>query len=148
MAHLATPLVPHWLLTTLCWILGLEFTILAPLKFYPRNVGRWPSYPKRFREWGFPPWFSFVVGAGELAAGILLLIPGERFLGAVIVAVTLIGAMVTHQINHDKLTDSISAPIHFVMAVIVVLSVWPADWRDPLTSAAPAAAGISSVALE
>jgi hypothetical protein len=48
-----------------------------------------------------------------------------------------VGAMVTHQINHDKLTDSIAAPIHFVLAVIVALSTWPAHWQDPLTMSEP-----------
>jgi uncharacterized membrane protein YphA (DoxX/SURF4 family) len=135
MAQLADPIVPHWLLTALCWLLALEFLILAPLKFYPRGIGKWPSYRERFRNWGFPPWFSFVVGAGEVVAGVMLLLPSRRFLGATILIITLVGAMVTHQINHDKLTDSISAPIHFILVVIVALSTWPVDWRQPLTVA-------------
>jgi uncharacterized membrane protein YphA (DoxX/SURF4 family) len=138
MAHIADPLVPHWLLTGLCWFLGVEFLLFAPLKFYPRGIGTWPSYLVKFRNWGFPSWFAFVVGAGEIAAGVLLLLPSRRFLGAAIVIVTMIGAMVTHRINHDKPADSISAPIHFALAVIVALSAWPADWRDPVTSSAPA----------
>lgn len=133
MGHVAEPIVPHWLLTGLCWLLGLELVLFAPLKFYPRGIGSWPSYLVKFRNWGFPPWFSFVVGAGEIAGGILLLLPSRRFLGAVIVIIILVGAMVTHQINHDKLSDSISAPTHLLLAVVIALSVWPADWRDPLT---------------
>jgi uncharacterized membrane protein YphA (DoxX/SURF4 family) len=133
----ADPLLPHWLLTGLCWFLGVEFMLFAPLKFSPRGIGAWPSYLVKFRNWGFPSWLAFVVGAGELAAGILLLLPSRRFLGAAIVIVTMVGAMVTHQINRDKPADSISAPIHFALAVIVALSAWPADWRDPVTACAP-----------
>jgi uncharacterized membrane protein YphA (DoxX/SURF4 family) len=138
MAQVAGPVVPHWLLTGLCWFLAAELLILAPLKFYPRGIRGWPSYPTKFRDWGFPSWFSFVVGAGEIFAGIMLLLPSERFLGAVVMIVTLVGAMVTHQINHDKLSDSISAPIHFVLVTIVALSTWPADWRAVVLATAGA----------
>jgi uncharacterized membrane protein YphA (DoxX/SURF4 family) len=117
------------MLTGLCWFLAAELLILAPLKFYPRGLRGWPPYTTKFRNWGFPSWFSFVVGAGEIFAGIMLLLPSRRFLGAVVMIVILVGAMVTHQINHDKLSDSISAPIHFVLVMIVALSTWPADWR-------------------
>jgi uncharacterized membrane protein YphA (DoxX/SURF4 family) len=134
MAQVADPLVPHWLLTGLCWVLAMELLIFAPFKFYPRGIRGWPSYAAKFRNWGFPPWFAFVVGAGEIFAGVMLLLPSRRFLGAIVLIITLVGAMVTHQINHDKLADSISAPIHFILAVIVALSAWPADWRDPLTA--------------
>jgi uncharacterized membrane protein YphA (DoxX/SURF4 family) len=137
MTHVAASLVPHWLLTILCWVVAIEFLLFAPLKFYPRGIGTWPSYLVRFRNWGFPPWFCFIVGAGEIAAGVLLLIPSERFLGAAMLIVTMVGAMVTHQINHDKVTDSISAPIHFVLVVVIALSTWPTDWRDPLPAASP-----------
>lgn len=109
MAQVAAPVVPHWLLTGLCWFLAAELLILAPLKFYPRSIGGWPPYPTKFRSWGFPSWFSFVVGAAEIFAGVMLLLPPRRFLGAVVMIVILVGAMVTHQINHDKLSDSISA---------------------------------------
>jgi uncharacterized membrane protein YphA (DoxX/SURF4 family) len=139
MAQVAGPVVPHWLLTGLCWFLAAELLILAPLKFYPRGIRGWPPYPTKFRDWGFPSWFSFVVGAGEIFAGIMLLLPPRRFLGAVVMIVILVGAMVTHQINHDKLSDSISAPIHFVLVTIVALSTWPADWRAVALGTAGAA---------
>jgi uncharacterized membrane protein YphA (DoxX/SURF4 family) len=124
--------MPHWLLTGVCWFLAAELFLFGPLKLYPRGVLRWPSYLVKFKAWGFPSWFSFVVGAGEIFAGVMLL-PSRRFLGAVVIIVTLVGAMITHQINHDRLSDSISAPIHFVLVVFVALSTWSTDWRQPLT---------------
>jgi uncharacterized membrane protein YphA (DoxX/SURF4 family) len=125
--------MPHWLLTGVCWFLAAELLLFAPLKFYPRGIRSWPSYPVKFKAWGFPPWFSFVTGAGEIFAGVTLILPSRRFLGAVVMIVILVGAMVTHQINHDRLSDSISAPIHFVLVVLVALSTWPTDWTQPLT---------------
>lgn len=121
------------LLAGLSWFVALEFLLLAPLKFFPDGALGWPSYPEKFQTWGFPSYMSYVVGAGELLAGLLLMMPRRRFLGAVIIAVTLIGATVTHVINHDRLTDSISAPVHLAFAVIIALGYWPAHWREPLT---------------
>jgi uncharacterized membrane protein YphA (DoxX/SURF4 family) len=131
--QIADSFLPAWLLTGLCWLLAAEFVLLSPFKFLPRGIRSWPGYPKRFMDWGFPPWFSYMVGAAELFAGIMLLFPSRRFLGAVTIVITLVGAMVTHQINHDKLSESISAPIHFLLAALVALSTWPGDWRDPIS---------------
>jgi uncharacterized membrane protein YphA (DoxX/SURF4 family) len=119
-------------LVGLSWFVALEFVLLAPLKFFPNGALGWPSYPEKFEAWGFPSWTAYVVGAGELLAGVLLMFPRRRFLGAVIIIVTLIGATVTHVINHDRLVDSVSAPIHLAFAVIIALAYWPAHWREPL----------------
>jgi uncharacterized membrane protein YphA (DoxX/SURF4 family) len=124
------------MLTGLCWFLAAELLVLAPLKFYPRGIRSWPSYPAKFRDWGFPSWMSFVVGAGEINAGVMFLLPQRRFLGAVVMIIILVGAMVTHQINHDKLSDSISAPIHFLLVTVVALATWPADWTTVALKAA------------
>lgn len=120
------------LLIGVCWFIAVELFVFAPFKFSPRGVLGYPSYPEKFVDWGYPAWFSFVVGAGELFAAVMLVLPRRRFLGAVVLVVILIGAVVTHVINHDTLADSISAPVHLVLAVIVALAYWPADWREPL----------------
>jgi len=101
-------------------------------KFYPGGIFGYPSYAVKFVNWGYPAWFAFVVGAGEIFAAIMLLLPRRRFLGAVVLAFILTGAVATHIINHDTLADSISAPVHLILAGIVALATWPADWREPL----------------
>lgn len=121
------------ILVGLSWLVAFEFVLLAPLKFFPNGALGWPPYPEKFETWGFPSYMSYVVGAGELLAGLLLMFPRRRFLGAVMIAVVLIGATVTHVINHDRLTDSISAPVHLAFAGIIALAYWPAHWWEPLT---------------
>lgn len=130
--------MPDLLLTGLCWFLAIQFFIFAPLKFYPGKVFGQPSYLDKFEAWGYPRRFSFVVGAGEILAAIMLILPSQRFLGAVIIVITMVGAIVTHQINHDKLSDSLAAPVLFVLATVVALSTWPSDWREPLPFASEA----------
>lgn len=120
-------------LVGLCWYMALTCLVFGALKFYPGDVLGWPSYFDRFEAWGFPRWFSMVVGAGEVFSGITLLLPRRRFLGAGVFFITLVGGIVTHIINHDSIGQSISAPIHLVLSGIVVLAYWPADWKQPLT---------------
>ena len=50
----------------------------------------------QFEGWGYPPWFAYVTGALELAAAVLLAIRSTRFYGAVLGAVIMIGAALTH----------------------------------------------------
>jgi uncharacterized membrane protein YphA (DoxX/SURF4 family) len=70
---------------------------------------RTQSYPEKFVAWGYPPWFSFVIGAFEIFAGMMLILPRRRFLGAAVMLFVLPGAIATHIINRDTLTDSIAA---------------------------------------
>jgi len=119
-------------LAALCWFVAVELFVFAPFKFYPGGVFGYPSYPEKFARWGYPSWFSFVVGGLEILAAVLLVHPRRRFLGAVILLFVLTGGVTTHIINHDSISDSVAAPVHLVLAAIVALATWPRDWRDPL----------------
>jgi uncharacterized membrane protein YphA (DoxX/SURF4 family) len=120
------------LLNWLCWFVAIEFFLIAPLKFYPGGLFGYPSYAEKFVAWGYPAWASIVVGAVELLCALLLLLPRRRFLGGVVLVLLLTGAVTTHIVNHDTLADSVSAPVHLVLAAIVALATWPADWLEPL----------------
>jgi DoxX-like family len=79
----------------------------------------------------YPAWSSFVIGAAEIFAGAMLVLPRRRFLGAAVMLFILPGAIATHIINRDSLTDSIAAATILVSA-IVALATWPSDWREPV----------------
>jgi uncharacterized membrane protein YphA (DoxX/SURF4 family) len=127
-----TRIFPRRLSTGLCWFIAIEFFFFAPFKFSPVGVLGWPSYFVKFVAWGYPAWFSPFIGACELMAAVLLLLPRRRFLGAVILVAILTGATTTHIVDHDMLADNFTAPIELVLAGIAALTHWPADWRDPL----------------
>ena len=118
--------------TGLCWFIAVEFFFFAPFKFSPVGVLGWPSYFVKFVAWGYPAWFSVVIGACELVAAVLLTLPRRRFLGAVILVAIMTGAVTTHIVDHDMLADHFTAPIELVLAGIAALTQWPADWREPL----------------
>ena len=120
------------LATGLCWFIAIEFFFFAPFKFSPVGVLGNPSYFVKFVHWGYPAWFSVVIGACEICAAVLLTLPRRRFLGAVMLVAIMTGAVTTHIVDHDTLANSIAAPIELVLAGIAALTHWPADWREPL----------------
>lgn len=127
-----TPIFPRQLSTGLCWFIAIEFFFFAPFKFSPVGIFGYPSYFVKFVAWGYPTWFSPFIGACELLAAVLLLLPRRRFLGAVILVAILTGATTTHMVDHDMLADNFMAPIELILAGIAALAHWPADWREPL----------------
>ncbi len=116
----------------LSWFIAAEFFLFAPMKFWPYGVGAYPSYAQKFVNWGYPGWFAMVVGGVEILSAVLLVLPRRRFLGAVLQLFILTGAVTTHIVNRDALGDSVAAPTQLVLAAIVALATWPADWRTPL----------------
>ena len=120
------------LLTGLCWFIALQLFLFAPFKFSSVGFFGYPSYPDKFVAWGYPAWFSFVVGGWEIFAAVMLVLPRRRFLGAAVLLFLLTGAIATHIINDDSLADSVAAPVVLMLAAIVALTHWPADWRELL----------------
>jgi len=59
-------------------------------KFYA--AARWD---RLFLSWGYPAWLSPIVGVVEVAGAILLFVPRTTLYGAVILAVTMLGAFLT-----------------------------------------------------
>jgi len=49
-----------------------------------------------FEAIGFGQWFRYVTGAIEIGGAVLLLVPATGFLGGLLLAVTMAGAVATH----------------------------------------------------
>lgn len=124
-----------WRRRTFSVLLGwlvFSFTLGALTKFYWGDTWFGPAYSTKFVEWGYPAWFRFFVGAGELIAALMLLSPPLRFLGAGILVVITAGAVVTHLANQDPLSHSISAPVHLLLALIAAWVARPQGWMGLL----------------
>lgn len=102
----------------IAWMV-LSFTMGALTKFYWGETFFGPSYAVKFDGWGYPAWFRFVVGSGELIGAALLLSRRWRFLGAVVLFTITAGGTLTHLINQDPIGHSVSAPLHMVLAALV-----------------------------
>jgi uncharacterized membrane protein YphA (DoxX/SURF4 family) len=122
---------PRRLLTGLYWYLAASFLVGAATKFWPGPTFFGPAYSEKFADWGYPPWFRFVVGGLELVCAVMVVVPRARFrfLAAVSLVLLLTGAVTTHIVNHDPLSESVLAPVHLLIAAFVALVNWPAGWR-------------------
>ena len=76
---------------TLQILVGLAFIAAAAAKFTSA-----PQMVEVFDHIGAGQWFRYVVAAIELMGGVLLLTPGRAIYGAMILAVTMLGALLTH----------------------------------------------------
>jgi uncharacterized membrane protein YphA (DoxX/SURF4 family) len=117
-------------LTGLCWLLALSFIAGGLAKLVPDGTFAGTPYSERFVDWGYPSWFRFVVGSGEIAGAVLLLVPRRRFLGAALLGVILVGAVLTHIVNQDPLSESAMAPACLALVGIVAWATRPADRQE------------------
>lgn len=92
-----------------------------------------PPYSVKFEDWGYPSWFRFPVGIGELVAAGALLFPRLRFLAACLLMVITAGGLVTHLTNQDPVGESISAPLHLVLATILAIATLTRNQEVTLT---------------
>lgn len=120
----------------LAGLLAISFFFGAVTKFAPGETFFGPPYWEKFVEWGYPSWFRVIVGTGELIGGVLLVIPRFRFVGCVLLALILEGALVTHIVNNDPLAESIAAPVTLLLIVMVAIPSSPFEWRRLATAPA------------
>ena len=109
----------------LAWVLAASFLAGFVTKFMPGETFFGPPYSVKFVGWGYPSWFRFVVGLGELTGGILLLIPRYRFVGCLLLIVILEGAIVTHVVNANPIGESTAAPVTLLLVAIVAVGSSP-----------------------
>jgi uncharacterized membrane protein YphA (DoxX/SURF4 family) len=117
----------------LAWVLAASFLAGFVTKFMPGETFFGPPYSVKFVGWGYPSWFRFVVGLGELTGAIMLLIPRYRFVGCLLLGVILEGAIVTHVVNANPIGESIAAPVTFLLVVIVAVASSPIRLRHLVT---------------
>lgn len=103
-------------------LISLQFTLSGLEKFIdPEN------WERRFRGWGYPDEFFFVVGAFELVLAILILIPRTFRLGSAGTVILMFGATATHIRAADGhywaalLTGILAACVYYLRATQVML---------------------------
>jgi putative oxidoreductase len=102
--------------TVALWLVN----ILAAAAFVAIGVGKFagPEWPRKFERWGYPDGFYMVIGALEIAGGVLLLVPKLSSYAAAGLGVILIAAAATLRLNHLPM----SAPLAW-LAVLTLIGV-------------------------
>ena len=101
-----------WLPTVL---LGLLFVMQGVMK-----LAALPVWIDRFRDYGYPGGFIFVVGVAELAGALLLFVPRTARFGGLLLGVVMLGAAGTHAL-HNELGNALFT---FILACIFVALAW------------------------
>ena len=83
------------------WVLQLLLAALFAIQGIMKLSGS-ATWISRFRAWGYPDRFYFVVGLAELLGAVLLLIPRLAKFGAVMLIVVMVGATATHLIHRER----------------------------------------------
>lgn len=123
--------------TVALWIINA----LAAAAFVAIGLAKFgsPGWAIKFDRWGYPDGFYLVIGALEIAGGVLLLVPRLSSYAAALLGAILIGAAATH-VLHDE-GARVAAPLMWlaVMALIGVARRRRA-WR-PVIRAVPVPPG-------
>ena len=89
------------------------FVAAAVLKFTGKNAPDW-------ERWGFPRQAMYATGVAEITSVALLWWPGLQFVGAVLMALVLLGALTT-LVRHHESTSHIALPALTLVAVLAIL---------------------------
>jgi putative oxidoreductase len=110
----------------LLWTLQL----LAAAAFVAIGVAKFaaPEWARNFARWGYPDGFYMVVGAVELTAGVLLLVPKLTSYAATLLGAIMIGAAATHLLHNE--TARVAAPLIWLgMMALLGLARRRRAWR-------------------
>jgi putative oxidoreductase len=104
--------------TVALWVVN----ILAAAAFVAIGFGKFagPEWPRKFERWGYPDGFYIVIGALEIAGGVMLLVPKLSSYAAAVLGVILLAAAATLRLNHLPM----SAPVAW-LAVLMLIGVAP-----------------------
>lgn len=106
--------------------LTLRVLVAAAVTFIgiiPKFTGN-PEMIANFARWGYPDGFHLVVGAAEALGVLLLLVPATARYGGALIAVLMLGALITHL----KVGEYGLAPIPVVVGGLAVWTAWP-RWK-------------------
>ena len=77
-------------------------------------------WERDFRRWGYPGWFRVAVGAAELAACAMLLVPRLAAYGAALFAAVMLGAIYTHAAHGE----TVRLPFNFVLFALSIVVLY------------------------
>jgi putative oxidoreductase len=77
------------------WLIAIFLAFVFVRQGYAKFFST-SGWARAFRLWHFPDGFRILVGVVEVAAGLIVLIPRLARIGAIMIAVVMLGAMATH----------------------------------------------------
>ena len=84
-------------------LLGVLYLLTGGMKLGGMQV-------MQFEMWGYPAWFQYLIGVGEVSAGVGFLVRKTRFLAAVAAIVIMLGAIYT-VVTNDGVGPALAVPV-------------------------------------
>lgn len=81
-----------------------------------------PMWQRMFQAWGYPDGFYLVIGAIEVVAGVLLLVPRVATAAALVLMAVMLGAAVT-QMTHGR--SGVGELVFLTVLAIIAYARWP-----------------------
>jgi putative oxidoreductase len=103
----------------LSWLLRIAAAVILLQTLYFKFTGH-PESVELFTKLGVEPWGRIGTGIIELIAGILLLIPSTVFIGAMLGAGLMAGAIVSH-LTAIGISSGGDGGALFILAIVVML---------------------------
>ncbi len=106
------------------WLVAIVLVLLFATQGFAKfsSTHRWAH---DFANWGYPVWFRILIGALELAAAVVLLIPRTAGYGAGVIVVIMLGGMFT-RVTHGDPTGIVHEIVPLTLALIVFFTRRPA----------------------
>lgn len=98
--------------TVVTWVLSIALAALFLIGSLPKLMGEAVA---QFADWGYASWFSYLIGAAELAGALGLLIPKLARWAALGLIVVMLGAAYTHISNAEGMRTLV--PVAFALAL-------------------------------
>jgi uncharacterized membrane protein YphA (DoxX/SURF4 family) len=105
-----------WALSVLC---ASVFLFAGSIKFV-----HFEDFTKQFAEMGYAQWFVVVIGVLEISGAFVLLVPRVAWIGAGLLAVIMIGAVIS-LLRIDKSLDAIAPAVIFLFLGLIAYARWP-----------------------
>lgn len=111
----------------IAWCLGIYLAkMFVPMGWVKFDAdGFWTG---AFERWGYPVWLRWLVGAIEVAGGILLLVPWVASYAALSVGVVMVGALVT-RLGDARYVDVAWISSYLLALLWIAYEWWP--YRRP-----------------
>jgi uncharacterized membrane protein YphA (DoxX/SURF4 family) len=113
--------------SALLWLLILFEVLTIGMAGFAK-FGASSVWPGLFTEWGYPVWFTYVVGAGELGGAILLLVPRTSSYAAAPLLVIMMGALGTVLVTGSQL-GPVTPLIHMGALTLILLARRDRRWK-------------------
>ena len=106
------------------WVLQLAMAVLMVGPGIQKFTS--PTWRRMFHAWGYPDGFYLVIGAIEVVAGVLLLVPRVASAAAVVLMIVMVGAAIT-QMRHGR--DGIGELVFCTALAVIAYGRWPGILR-------------------